>query len=626
MKRDNRISALKSINWKLLIAFCVYFILQFKSINQNFFDTDEFDIFVGGEAICRGAWLYRDFFSQHMPFSYYISSFFWLLGAHTVLLQRVYFYAAFSAIWTFIIKRYSAIADYKCLAAYPVIFIMMINCCDMGTSILSEHLNAVGVVLLMLEFRLFLKNDDKNISLSSSIIISSVILLTFGTTFVSAFLLAAVVLMVLFGEICTVRKHQLKGKELFTYLVNKYKRLIICCAAPWVILVLVYAAAGVLDDFYYGAYYINRTFYSKYLGGYGDNILLAAYGGVPSMANYFISSLSSFFDGTFEFKNFVLFLSFCIAAGYIIYHFIAKNKKEAVLWVLMLAEAATRGVFNFHSTHFTAIIALLCAMCFFDNKASKECSAALPNMAKAAKYISLGIISSVYISGSSALFSVSFSSQPSEMGELMRITTEENEGIWCCMLGYNGYFIESGRYQYRAIAVPWFWDAYGQQLLDDFGDEPPRICLFSDNLEVWGNNVKNYAPELVQYINDHYIHFKSYFYIRKDYFEEAVSRIDQSDADITYSTVTYQEELNVIEVKLKAPTNSFTEVLFPTWSIENGQDDIVWYPAENNEDNSWTCSIDLNDHHSSGEFAIHIYGKTESGEMQFIDALSAEAA
>lgn len=616
MKTENVRSCLKRINWGYILLFLIYFVLQFKSINQGYFDTDEFDVFAGGEAVWRGAWLYRDYLSQHMPFSYYISAVFWLFGAHSVLAQRIYFYAAFSAVWVYMVKRYSDIVSKKCLMVFPAVFIMLINCYDMGTSILSEHMNAVGIIFLLLEFRLFLKNEQKNISLSSSVIISASILLTFGTTFVSAFMLLALFLMVAYSEICIVRKSCLKGKELTVYLFNKYKKLVICCAAPWIVLLAVYIVAGVLDDFYYGAYYLNREIYSGYLGGYGNSIPEAVLGGASYLADFIVSALTNIFGSDFEIKNFVLFLALGTALVYAIFHIISHNKKEGVLWLLIIIESATRGVFNFHSTHFTAVIALLCSMCFFD-LTQCESNVKSSNIIETLKYVILGTVSLVYVSGAGAFISISLSSQPSEMSVFMNAITDKNEGIWCCQLACNRAFIEAERYGYKAITVPWFWDAYGRQFLNEFGDQPPRVCIFNKDLEVWGHNVNDYAPELVEYVNSHYTEFSPLLYIRNDYYDEAVSKIKETG--VMYISTESQSDPSLIEISLENADKDYSEVAFPVWSEENGPDDIIWYQAVKNEDNNWSCKIDPNAHLYSGNLTINAYGKTETdSEMEML--------
>lgn len=52
-----------------------------------------------------------------------------------------------------------------------------------------------------------------------------------------------------------------------------------------------------------------------------------------------------------------------------------------------------------------------------------------------------------------------------------------------------------------------------------------------------------------------------------------------------------------------------TEVSFPTWSADKGQDDIVWYRGTHNSDGSWTAVVNTKNHKSLGEYITHIYAK-----------------
>ena len=59
------------------------------------------------------------------------------------------------------------------------------------------------------------------------------------------------------------------------------------------------------------------------------------------------------------------------------------------------------------------------------------------------------------------------------------------------------------------------------------------------------------------------------------------------------------------------------QVYLPTWSEENGQDDIEWYAAVQQTDGDWTYAVDLTKHHSAGAYQIHVYGRKD-GELQML--------
>ena len=58
------------------------------------------------------------------------------------------------------------------------------------------------------------------------------------------------------------------------------------------------------------------------------------------------------------------------------------------------------------------------------------------------------------------------------------------------------------------------------------------------------------------------------------------------------------------------------EVLLPTWSSTNGQDDIIWYRAVKQADGTYKAQVNLRDHKfSTGEYNIHLYYVQNDGRM-----------
>lgn len=66
----------------------------------------------------------------------------------------------------------------------------------------------------------------------------------------------------------------------------------------------------------------------------------------------------------------------------------------------------------------------------------------------------------------------------------------------------------------------------------------------------------------------------------------------------------------------------YEQVYLPTWSAVNGQDDIVWYPAVKQADGTWTYTVDLSNHNSTGNYMIHVYGKRD-GKQELITGTTA---
>ena len=68
-----------------------------------------------------------------------------------------------------------------------------------------------------------------------------------------------------------------------------------------------------------------------------------------------------------------------------------------------------------------------------------------------------------------------------------------------------------------------------------------------------------------------------------------------------------------------------SSVAFPTWSLEGGQDDIVWYLGRRTASGAWTATVPVSSHRSSGAYAVHAYASA-GGAQRFAGSASFEVA
>ncbi|MCD1276787.1 GBS Bsp-like repeat-containing protein [Streptococcus sinensis] len=72
---------------------------------------------------------------------------------------------------------------------------------------------------------------------------------------------------------------------------------------------------------------------------------------------------------------------------------------------------------------------------------------------------------------------------------------------------------------------------------------------------------------------------------------------------------------DVIVSKVSAP-HGIQEIKLPTWSTENGQDDIVWYTAAKQANGTYKLTVNAVNHKgSTGEYNIHLYYIQGDGQM-----------
>lgn len=64
-------------------------------------------------------------------------------------------------------------------------------------------------------------------------------------------------------------------------------------------------------------------------------------------------------------------------------------------------------------------------------------------------------------------------------------------------------------------------------------------------------------------------------------------------------------------------SDNVVKVLFPTWSKENGQDDVIWYEGKR-EGSSFYCDVEFENHKSLGTYYTHVYIVNASGEASFV--------
>ena len=72
---------------------------------------------------------------------------------------------------------------------------------------------------------------------------------------------------------------------------------------------------------------------------------------------------------------------------------------------------------------------------------------------------------------------------------------------------------------------------------------------------------------------------------------------------------------DVIVSEVSSP-QGVREVLLPTWSHENGQDDIIWHKAQRQSDGTYKFTVRASEHKNSvGDYSVHLYYVQNDGKM-----------
>ncbi len=73
------------------------------------------------------------------------------------------------------------------------------------------------------------------------------------------------------------------------------------------------------------------------------------------------------------------------------------------------------------------------------------------------------------------------------------------------------------------------------------------------------------------------------------------------------------------ELKEAIVPGGIEEIRFAVWSNVNGQDDVDWYHVKKADNGAYRTNISLKRHKGFGDYSVHVYAKTKSGELAFVN-------
>lgn len=512
----------------VLICICLFlllFLMQLKFLNAEYFISDEEDMMLGGKSIVKGFLLYKDYFSQHMPTGYYISALFELLGARTITLQRIYYYVFFAFMWTFMYKRYRVYVAGKVLILYPIMFLSIIGTYQYGTTILSENIAGIGLMLLFLEFIKF--TNLRELDWKSCALISLSVILSFGALFIAIYPLFFIGLCVFAQEIVWAWEKRNKIDSFLKNFFKRYMPLAVWVGIPWLIYFIYLKVTGTLYLFYYSAYVINRTIYPQYLeDGLGGSIV-GSFLNLPAMFSQTLQSLL-FPDEGFTYAVAVQLIVLLLAILFVIWVFYKRKRLFGVTLVLFTLACGIREYFGYHGTHCEEILCFCAAgaVCTIYREARNDI---WEFWHQAVFILPVIIVIGAYTSDLGSFDSLEFKENTSTTSLQIAATTDEDEGVWNFTLS-NDILMQADRASvYSGLICPWGSEAFEAYILSEVEKDLPRVVLLNKDLTVWGYDIKVYDAAALEYIDANYTQYgDSWVYICNDYYLEAVTKLEEA--------------------------------------------------------------------------------------------------
>lgn len=462
---------------RILLSFGAFFlvVLLLSSFSVRVGWLDELDNMRGGIVISDGGVLYKDYVTQHTPIMYYLCSLFAKLGANSVAQFRLSYYMFVAMIWGGVFYRHSKLFGIKRLYLF-IIFECMLTATIAGIPgymVLSEGVQGICLVALLLEFVAYIKNP--NIIWSRSIVISLSVWCAIGVAFISVYSISIVFIAFVVIEITRI----IKNKYGIRKSLIRYCPLFICSVIPPLIGIIYFKINKSLYIAYNQAYLFNREVYSRYQS-IGKDIFIPY---VSSIKNYFVliaETFNSIINAKAPFDD-MLKVFVIIAAFSIVVRALYKKKYDSIVPLLAMIFSCPRD-FSFHSL--PAFYIAVFIVFYYGN----ELLAMIKKVSLPISVFTGIFITSIFVRWTCE--NLQSEQQPiSEFETRVISITDDYEDIYMDAYSFDSlYFL----YKNRGLAnrssymLPWYMDWYEQNAIEDLYSSSPNLVIYNPDKEMWG--------------------------------------------------------------------------------------------------------------------------------------------
>lgn len=564
----------KGDKWFPAVFFCCVLVLYLTMLADGLF-VDELDVFYGGYSVAKIGDIYKSYPSQHMPFSYYIAAPGALLGARTPWQFRLYFDVLLSALWTGIYLRHRKHFSRFTLALLPVLFVAQLRMHSLATTMISDHWQGIGLLIILLELVRYA--EEKKISAGMAWMISLGIVLSFGTTFLSAYPL----LILFLGVIAMQAARVIRKEKKLTDVLKEDLRLTLICLCPFLLLVLWYLVSGNLSNAVGGAYDLNVSIYSKYLGGFGTDAGGSFFATFPRWINFQVKGLDHLRAGDWRWA---LKIWAQTAALLVFVISLVKEKKwiAGVTFLLAVVVTGVRAFDGFHGAPYMAVTCVPMAFCldgaisFFMEK--RRWRRALPAAAALACALVLIVPAAIAAKGLIHVPRLLAGEAYRESNrDVLEILAEPGERIHTGDMSYSGPIVMRNGLTLdeaaMAIANPWFCEYYGAKELEVLKENQTRLLILEPDGSLWGYYVRDYAKDFVEYAEEHYTPVGLYTYVRNEDLPAALEKLHKAGYGTKLSGILDSGDMtqgpmlqdgDVAEQRFEAADRHLTAVLMRT--------------------------------------------------------------
>lgn len=475
-----------------LLGIAVFSLLAVLSGMETF--SDEVDNIIGGMLIQKGYVLYVDYYTQHTPFAYFLCAFVSWLGACSVMQFRLLYDGIIAFIYAGLYLRHSKQFGKVKMGLLPILQILLGMLIAKETAmILSDNIQAVCMIVLILEFLQYLK--DEKLDWKRASIVSLSIFCGFMSAFVSVYAIFAVCLGVFIKEILYWKNC---GNISLKNVIVRYWKLVVACAIPFIIFGCYLLKTHSLVGFYEQAYQFNTAVYPYYLqDGFGTNVLQPFFIGITNVMQVIPNAVQNVIANQ---EVMISIVNIILEASLIVILLNMWQKREflkMLILVLFVSFGFTRTNENFHSVAVWASILTIVIMHMEWGKMPKS-------FAKVISIIFILCMAGNYMNICTTYLFKKI--EPiSKLDQKIISETKEGEKIFYDIYSNPSvYLIYKNRYPINRLGfiLPWYMDWYELDTIDDLRNKRPRVVIYDEQLKAW--EISGYDDYLRKYLHENY--------------------------------------------------------------------------------------------------------------------------
>lgn len=524
------------------IAFISLCVFAFNAPYYNF--TDENDNLLGAmQMVSQGSVIYQDYFSHHMPLTYFVAAPLMALFGTNLIAVKVMFGLCMGT-WTLIMSRHLLKKSLALYAAF-ILFIPITQVLAWSHMLLAETLIAYALTHAMILFatrdqeRSFVKDGLVYAVLGSIPILSSL-----------SFAPISVLIYSILGIHLILHRRKIRWHNLITIGAG--------VGLPFLLLIIYFVVTRSFSEFMAEAIRFNTSYYSLFTPEAGHGLMESLLT-VPQGAFASLYESLSFSGGAVQPFAFLFTLSIVLSVCVLLYK---HRYLESAIFSLALGLAGSRMGFSYvfsgpdraRAGIIVAISGLFLVLYAMQlilqvksvNSKSSESSVKFFDLTKITISATLLLLLFASIShmsknaidyrrGGSTILTVEEAGSPSRV---INLINRPSDTYWLGPIDFSSQLITKSRNvsAYR-FYPPWVaaCPSCTTELIDDIKHGKPRVIVMDTRMSIWGIPVESYANQLITSFDQDYYQVSD-IRLRQYYFRDT----SRSDINAILSKAGYE--------------------------------------------------------------------------------------